>query len=145
MITKIEIFENYEIHYTDYDHYMDFKIYVIVGYGKSAKTDEFCIPLYGDNLSVKRDDNDTFLEGGIKWDSCSNWDFQTHESLMHCCDGFHYPWDEARGIIEQRDAAIRAQAIDETLERCAVISEKTSLMGPGAVISEAIRALKTGG
>lgn len=85
MITKIEIFENYEIHYTDYDHYMDFKIYVIVGYGKSAKTDEFCIPLYGDNLSVKRDDNDTFLEGGIKWDSCSNWDFQTHESLMHFC------------------------------------------------------------
>lgn len=65
--------------------------------------------------------------------------------IKHCCDGFHYPWDEARGIIEQRDAAIRAQAIDETLERCAVISEKTSLMGPGAVISEAIRALKTGG
>jgi hypothetical protein len=85
MTTQTTCLDDYEIHYTDHEYYMDFKIYEITGRGENKKTHKYDVPLYGEGFSEVRDDAATFWEGSIKWDGCSNWDFKTNECMAHFC------------------------------------------------------------
>jgi hypothetical protein len=64
------------------DHWIDFRIYEVAG-----ETDQGA-PLYptGDGDFVE--DTDTAEElghGHIKWDGCSDWDFNTDDCMKHFC------------------------------------------------------------
>lgn len=82
---EIDVFEDYEIHYTDHDYLMDFKIYEITGFTENKKTHVFDVPTYGKQFAASHDGATPFWEGAIRWDGCSNWDFKTDECMAHFC------------------------------------------------------------
>jgi hypothetical protein len=83
--TGIHVLDNYEIHFTDHEYYMDFKVFEIVGFARNKETHAFDVPLYGDEFRETTEGVEPFWEGSIKSDGCSNWDFKTAECMAHFC------------------------------------------------------------
>lgn len=80
METKIELLQDdYEIHYTNHGSKMEFVVYEIVGWGLNKQTQEYNVPLHGEQAQESLDGIEPFWEGEIKGDGCSNWDFHTTE------------------------------------------------------------------
>lgn len=65
-----ELFEGREIEYTVESHWVDFKVYE-TNYGYAGPVREL------------------YLEGSIKWDGCSNWNFCTDACMKHFCGQYH--------------------------------------------------------
>lgn len=82
-----EQFEDYLIFFAfapNNDVVMDFEVVKIIG--------EQTAPVFGTLYETEDDFGTldhtlavTFLDGSIKWDGCSNWDFHTNECMAHFC------------------------------------------------------------
>lgn len=89
---EIEHFENkYTIAYTVQSHWVDFDVYEIVAHSES-EPGKFDVPEYQEidavsNLPGVKDLSkaEKFWHGSIKWDGCSNWDFNTESCMAHFC------------------------------------------------------------
>ena len=73
-----ERFGNYYIELRREEYYADLKVWEIAGVTTEGEM------LFGEDFTTVRPENPT-IDGSIKWDGCSNWDFGTDECMMHFC------------------------------------------------------------
>lgn len=83
-----------------------FDIYEIAGETSDG------VMLYGENAVDHVEDAEIYLSGSVKWDGCSNWNFdeQDRGTMLHACSRRHLTnmgevmarcWDIASGMIER--------------------------------------------
>lgn len=65
-------FPTYRIEYEAQEHCVDFKVFEVQG-------------AYGTEPPWEISDEEPVLDGHVKWDGCSNWDYLTNECMAHYC------------------------------------------------------------
>lgn len=52
-----------------------------------AERKDYCVEfvIFESDYEVDKTNNDVFLSGYIKWDGCSNWDFENKNYPLHFC------------------------------------------------------------
>jgi len=72
---------NYTIKAEPSEYWVKYLIYEVAGYTlEPAKT-----PLYGEEFTTRIEDGYLIASGEVKWDGCSNWEFNT-EVMLHGCN-----------------------------------------------------------
>jgi hypothetical protein len=68
-------------------HWVDFTIYQITGFFEGEIKGVYDKPCYGDDFKDCLTDVPVFIHGAVKWDGCSNWDFDFNDDVLwHQCD-----------------------------------------------------------
>lgn len=75
-----KIVGEYLIVYQIHEYHADFSLYEINGYSHPEE-----LPLYGDNYSTSEEGTPKSGYGHIKWDGCSNWNFDKPDCMHHFC------------------------------------------------------------
>lgn len=71
----------YFVRYCPTDYHVDFKVWELITFSAPVMFGEF-----GENMSEKPDDHKPFIDGAVKWDGCSNFDFpELKECMLHGC------------------------------------------------------------
>lgn len=78
MSTFTEVFGDYYIELRVEQYYADVKVWNIAGITTDGEL------LFGEEFKPERPEYPN-IDGSIKWDGCSNWDFNTDECMMHFC------------------------------------------------------------
>lgn len=72
-------------------HYVEYKIYDIIGYTTITDSDTQ-YPIWQRagsdcfDLSYDLKDSETYISGSVKWDGCSNWNIDENErGMLHGC------------------------------------------------------------
>ena len=71
------------------DRCVEFNVYDIVGYVEGAVKGVFDVPRFADGYDAIEDITaaNRFLRGRVKWDGCSDWNFDEQDRCMlHACD-----------------------------------------------------------
>lgn len=66
-------FPTYRIQHESFTHYVEFKVFEVNGAYEGEET-KWVIA-----------DEQPILNGSVKWDGCSNWDYLTNECMAHYC------------------------------------------------------------
>lgn len=76
----------YEIHYEPGDHVMEFKAYEVVEATDAKGAKSILYAGKEDDYVNTLDEAQIYLSGSVKWDGCSNLNFDAQESCMlHFC------------------------------------------------------------
>ncbi len=72
------------------EYSVDYRVFKILGHQQGNAPGVFDVPMYGNDLETRTTDieqAEAFMSGFVKWDGCSNWDFEDNERCMfHGCD-----------------------------------------------------------
>lgn len=99
-----------------HDYYVTYTIYDIQGFGEGDTKDVFDKPLWpragatsSPDCVETLEESEPYLHGDVKWDGCSNWEFDEQERVMlHGCS--------RKGV--QRFGEVMAMCWDWTKELC---------------------------
>lgn len=78
--------DNYLIMADVKQHRVAFVVHEISGEGEAADGSRVTYLVTGDGAGTeKTEDAEVFLEGFIKWDGCSHWNFHDNDCMTHIC------------------------------------------------------------
>lgn len=82
-------------YFTDLDYCVEYEVFeyriefvvLRTATSRNVETDETTTHYMGNyGPTNDRTEANVYLRGHVKWDGCSNWDFCTHECMMHFCE-----------------------------------------------------------
>lgn len=87
---EVERFEDYALTATVHSHHVEFDVKHVAG--ETLSPEPAGIVLYElagapstAQTTVVFEDGEPFLNGDVKWDGCSNWNFHTDSIMAHFC------------------------------------------------------------
>lgn len=87
MPPKLIIWEDilYACEYQQLEYHMDFKVYAVTGIIEGELKEGRYV--FGDNFTKTHVESEVFCSGFVKWDGCTNFDFDAQEECsLHTCD-----------------------------------------------------------